>query len=118
MCEKYGDAEKTCMGVHFYCQKAHFILDICQALRYAICQVVNSVRLKGKIMEEKTWDAFTIRELRANLGLTQKEFAEKIGVVERTIIRWEDYGNKHQPLIMAKRRFNQLASKLGAKPCK
>ena len=32
---------------------------------------------------------FNIRQLRKNMGLTQKQLAEKIGVSSNTIINWE-----------------------------
>ena len=41
-----------------------------------------------------------VRELRAALGLTQEQFAAKIGVTWTTINRWENDRGKPYPLAM------------------
>ncbi len=41
-----------------------------------------------------------VRELRAALGLTQEQFAAKIGVTWATINRWENDRGKPYPLAM------------------
>jgi putative transcriptional regulator len=35
------------------------------------------------------WDAVRVRKLRARLGLTQEQFAHRLGVSLRTLLRWE-----------------------------
>ena len=50
-----------------------------------------------------------IRELRAALGLTQEQFAAKIGVTYSTINRWEN--NKGKPSPLALLRIGKLQSK-------
>ncbi len=41
-----------------------------------------------------------IRQLRADLGLTQEQFAAKVGVTYSTINRWENGKGKPSPLAM------------------
>ena len=43
-----------------------------------------------------------IRKLRTALGLTQEQFAAKIGVTYSTINRWENNKSKPSPLAMQK----------------
>ena len=51
-----------------------------------------------------------IRELRANLGLTQEQFAAKLGVTYTTINRRENDRGRPYPLAM--RQLEKLQSKL------
>ena len=44
--------------------------------------------------------AKTIRNLRAKLGLTQEQFAAKIGVTWSTVNRWENSRGRPSPLAM------------------
>ena len=41
-----------------------------------------------------------IRELRTTLGLTQEQFAVKVGVTYSTVNRWENKKGQHSPLAM------------------
>jgi len=41
-----------------------------------------------------------IRELRSKLGLTQEQFAAKVGVTFSTVNRWENGKGKPSPLAM------------------
>lgn len=43
---------------------------------------------------------FKIKELRSKLGLTQEQFAAKIGVTFSTVNRWENGKGKPSPLAM------------------
>ena len=47
-----------------------------------------------------------LKNLRSALGLTQEQFAAKIGVTVSTVNRWENGKTKPQPLAM--RRIAQL----------
>jgi len=47
-----------------------------------------------------------IRELRSKLGLTQEQFAAKVGVTFSTINRWESGRSTPSPLAM--RRIEEL----------
>jgi len=47
-----------------------------------------------------------IRELRAALGLTQEQFAAKVGVTFSTVNRWES--SKSNPSPLARRRIEEL----------
>jgi len=47
-----------------------------------------------------------IRKLRANLGLTQEQFAAKVGVTWSTVNRWENGRGRPSPLAM--RQIEQL----------
>lgn len=51
-----------------------------------------------------------IKQLRAYLGLTQEQFAAKIGVTFSTINRWENNKTKLSPLTMP--RIKKLQQKL------
>ena len=50
-----------------------------------------------------------IRKLRAKLGLTQEQFAAKVGVTWSTVNRWENGRGKPSPLAM--RRIEELFGK-------
>ncbi len=54
-----------------------------------------------------------IRRLRAALGLTQEQFAAKIGVTFSTVNRWENAKGKPSPLAM--RRVEELQNELKQK---
>jgi len=52
-----------------------------------------------------------IRELRAKLGLTQEQFAAKVGVTWSTVNRWENSRGHPSPLAM--RRIQELMELIG-----
>lgn len=54
-----------------------------------------------------------IKKLRKELGLTQEQFAAKVGVTFSTINRWENGKGKPSPLAML--RINELQNKSGKK---
>ena len=51
-----------------------------------------------------------IKELRANLGLTQEQFAAKLGMTYSAINRWEN--NKGHPSPLAMLAIEKLRKKL------
>ena len=51
-----------------------------------------------------------IKELRTNLGLTQEQFAAKLGVTFTTVNRWEN--NKAKPSPLALQKIEELQNKL------
>ena len=51
-----------------------------------------------------------IRELRADIGLTQEQFAAKIGVTYSTINRWENKKGNPSPLAIL--RIEKLQKKI------
>ena len=53
------------------------------------------------------WESENVKELRKRLGMTQKQFAEAIGVHVVTIIRWEK--GSFAPSGLALEKINQLA---------
>lgn len=55
-----------------------------------------------------------IKDLRAKLGLTQEQFAAKVGVTFSTVNRWENGRGKPSPLAM--RRIKELRVSQGGKP--
>ena len=57
-----------------------------------------------------------IRQLRAALGLTQEQFAAKVGVTYTTINRWENDKGKPSPLALLK--FEQIQKLQQNKPSK
>jgi transcriptional regulator with XRE-family HTH domain len=54
-----------------------------------------------------------IRGLRVDLGLTQEQFAAKVGVTYTTVNRWEN--SKGQPSPLAMLRIEGLQKKLARK---
>ena len=54
-----------------------------------------------------------IRKLRTALGLTQEQFATKIGVTYSTINRWEN--NKSKPSPLAMQKIKKIQKKLRRK---
>ena len=58
-------------------------------------------------MDPKDWTPETIRELRRRLKLTQREFADRLGVArQQTIALWE--GGHNKPQRMATKLLNEL----------
>jgi len=51
-----------------------------------------------------------IKELRSNLGLTQEQFAAKIGVTFSTVNRWENGKGRPSPLAM--RQLEELMDRI------
>jgi len=51
-----------------------------------------------------------IRDLRSRLGLTQEQFAAKVGVTFSTVNRWESGKSKPSPLAM--RQIEELLERL------
>lgn len=47
-----------------------------------------------------------IKELREQLGLTEEELAQKLGVSVSTVSRWET--GKHRPSRLAKKRLKEI----------
>ncbi|MHC4075196.1 MAG: helix-turn-helix transcriptional regulator [Planctomycetota bacterium] len=62
-----------------------------------------SVRVKKDISK-------MIRKLRAALGMTQEQFAVKVGVTYSTVNRWENEKGKPSPLAML--RIEELQNQL------
>ena len=56
-----------------------------------------------------------IRKLRTTLGLTQEQFAAKIGVTVSTVNRWENDKGKPSPLTML--RIERLQKKIAINNC-
>ena len=56
----------------------------------------------------RTWTPTTIRGLRGRLGMTQAQFAAKLGVSLLTIHRWERKKEGCSPSPMATRLLNRL----------
>lgn len=47
-------------------------------------------------------DAKEIKQIRLKLGLTQKEFGEKIGATGTSLYKWEHNRSKPHPVFLAK----------------
>ncbi len=65
--------------------------------------------LWGRFMDQQDIPTM-VRELRAALGLTQEQFAAKIGVTVATVNRWENDKGKPYPLAM--RQLEKLRQKI------
>jgi DNA-binding transcriptional regulator YiaG len=72
-----------------------------------------SARKKAMPKIEDNELARKIRELRSKLGLTQEQFAAKVGVTFSTVNRWESGKSKPSPL--AARRIMELIQMLESK---
>jgi putative transcriptional regulator len=59
-------------------------------------------------------EAENIRTLRHNLGLTQEEFAHRLGITVATVNRWENGHNS--PTRLARKALYDLASERGPGP--
>lgn len=53
-------------------------------------------------------EGIKIREIRQSLGLTQEEFAHKLGVTLCTVNRWEN--NKSVPSRLAVKQLERISS--------
>lgn len=56
----------------------------------------------AKILNSKEQIAQHVRELRLEMGFTQKQFAAKLGVSFPTVNRWENKKTKPSPLAIQK----------------
>ncbi len=54
-----------------------------------------------------------IKDLRAKMGLTQEQFAAKVGVTFSTVNRWENDRGKPSPLAM--RRIEELRVEINSR---
>lgn len=54
------------------------------------------------------WNSDTIRELRSSLGISQEEFAKRLGVGFETVKKWEA-----KPSAMAVEKLDSFAEKIG-----
>lgn len=63
--------------------------------------------------ENDTVVAEMVRKLRATLGLTQEQFAAKVGVTWSTVNRWENGRGNPSPLAM--RQIEDLSKNQGEK---
>jgi DNA-binding transcriptional regulator YiaG len=61
--------------------------------------------------EQRTMEANNIRTLRQNLGLTQEEFAHRLGITVATVNRWENGHNS--PTRLARKALLDLAAERG-----
>jgi type I restriction enzyme M protein len=58
------------------------------------------------------WDASAVRALRARLGLTQAELAERMGTRQQTVSEWET--GARAPRRMSRRLLRMVAEEAGA----
>ena len=66
-----------------------------------------------KNVAKRTEDSLAkmVKDLRTKLGLTQEQFAAKVGVTFSTVNRWENGRGKPSPLAM--RQIEELCERLG-----
>jgi len=60
------------------------------------------------VTKGETMEAENIRTLRHNLGMTQEEFAHRLGITVATVNRWENGHNS--PTRLARKALGDLAS--------
>lgn len=66
-------------------------------------------------MDSERKNLYNIREIRLEMGLTQEQFAAKLGVSFPTVNRWENQKAKPSPLALQK--LKKLLSALKKKNC-
>jgi len=59
------------------------------------------------------WNSETIKALRLQMGLSQKEFAEELGVRQQTVSEWET--SVYEPTRATSRLLSMVAEKAGFK---
>ncbi len=59
------------------------------------------------------WNSETIKELRLQMGLSQKEFAEELGVRQQTVSEWET--SVYEPTRATSKLISMVAEKAGFK---
>ncbi|KOP23378.1 DNA-binding protein [Hapalosiphon sp. MRB220] len=59
------------------------------------------------------WNSETIKELRLQMGLSQKEFAEELGVRQQTVSEWET--SVYEPTRATSKLLSMVAEKTGFK---
>jgi transcriptional regulator with XRE-family HTH domain len=65
--------------------------------------------LRGSFIDQQDVPKM-VRELRVALGLTQEQFAAKIGVTVATVNRWKN--DKRKPYPLAMRQLEKLQQKI------
>ncbi|MBD2340111.1 helix-turn-helix domain-containing protein [Calothrix sp. FACHB-156] len=68
------------------------------------------VQLKGDTV---LWNAELIKALRLHMGLTQVEFAEKLGVYQQTVSQWEI--GAYEPTLATSKYLTLVANQAGFK---
>jgi len=77
------------------------------ALTIAMLQLTGDYSMASRA---KKGSSKTIKKLRASFGLTQEQFAAKIGATVSTVNRWENDKGKPSPLAMI--RIKKLQQKI------
>jgi transcriptional regulator with XRE-family HTH domain len=62
--------------------------------------------------EQRVAARILVRELRKHLGLTQEQFAQKVGVTYSTVNHWENGKRSPQPFLL--RRLHEMKHELDA----
>ncbi|MCC5628457.1 helix-turn-helix domain-containing protein [Nostoc sphaeroides] len=68
------------------------------------------VQLKGDTV---LWNGELIKALRLHMGLTQAEFAERLGVYQQTVSQWEN--SAYQPTLATSKYLTLVADQAGFK---
>ncbi len=68
------------------------------------------VQVKGDTV---LWNGELIKALRLHMGLTQAEFAERLGVYQQTVSQWEN--NAYQPTLATSKYLTLVADQAGFK---
>jgi len=104
--KKVADELKTVPeAIATYCDRIKYVAD--NAMRILLClqkQWKEELKLQEELRKKLTPQ--TVKDFRKKLGLSQKAFAELLGVSLRTVQRWERGESK--PSKMALSRLAQL----------
>jgi DNA-binding transcriptional regulator YiaG len=57
------------------------------------------------------WNAQLIKALRRHMGLTQAEFAQKLGVYQQTVSQWEN--SAYEPTLATSKYLTLIAQQAG-----
>lgn len=66
---------------------------------------------RSEVVWDVVWDADAVRALRAQLGLTQADFADRIGTRQQTVSEWETGAST--PRRMSRRLLRMVAEDAG-----
>ena len=82
---------------------------MCYLAYLAVC--LHSRGFKVSLMTEQLEITKLIRETRQRLGLTQEQFALKLGVSYQSVNRWEN--GRTKPLPLAMKQIKQMLKRMG-----
>ncbi|WP_374876025.1 helix-turn-helix domain-containing protein [Microseira sp. BLCC-F43] len=81
--------------------------------RVTFCKPSSNYQVKRK-GDTVLWNGVLIKALRRHMGMTQAEFAEKLGVYQQTVSQWEK--GAYEPTRATSKYLTLVAQQAGFKP--